>query len=138
MYLLSKFGSPIQNKGFQRPKCTSKAAKLMNIKIIHEIEIKYLERINETCIKIFFGIFQFYGLWGMFCPLKSLILNQGSKFGQKNTLEYFTWWFESILYNNLLIASIRPLKIQYCIFTYREGHSHCAMLILKSANAKEW
>ena len=83
MYLLSKFGSLIQNKGFQRPKRTSKAAKSKDFNFFHKIKIDYLEIMNEICFIIFFEILQFYGLLGTFWPLKSLILNQGSKIGQK-------------------------------------------------------
>ena len=55
----------------------------MNIDIFYEIVINYLEKMNEIYLMNFFDIFQFCGLLGLFWPSKSLILNQGSKFGQK-------------------------------------------------------
>ena len=69
-----------------------------------------------------FEILQFCGLWGMFWPLKSLILNQGSKFEKK---VHLTRLFESIsestnfpVYNLVFIATsaaflaLRALKLK--------------------------
>ena len=83
MYFLSNLGPHFQNKGIERPKRTTKAAKLEKFKIFYKSKIEPLKIMNEICFIDFFHILQFCGLWGMFWPLKSLILKMGSQFLQK-------------------------------------------------------
>ena len=74
-----KFGTPFSKEGILKAKTYPKGHKIGEIQIFNKPKIKYFKIMNEICFIDFFDILQFCGLWGMFWPLKSLILKMGSK-----------------------------------------------------------